>query len=109
MSRLTRWPGRRAHRWRQGQRRRHFQGGQLEAVTAAPNAGYIFATWTENGAVVSGSASYAFTLRGDQDLVANFIPNPFPAISGAYNGLFCDETNGVSPAELRLLHDHGHG
>ncbi|MGO9203558.1 MAG: InlB B-repeat-containing protein, partial [Limisphaerales bacterium] len=66
-------------------------------VTAVPNAGYIFATWTENGAVVSGSASYAFTLRGDQDLVANFIPNPFPAISGAYNGLFCDETNGVSP------------
>ena len=27
----------------------------------------------------------------------SFIPNPFPAISGAYNGLFCDETNGVSP------------
>ncbi len=73
-----------------------FEAGSSRSVTATPSAGYIFANWAENGAVVSGSASYTFTLRSDRNLVANFIPNPFPVVSGTYNGLFYDETNGVS-------------
>ncbi len=73
-----------------------FEAGSSRTVTAAPNAGYIFATWTENGGIVSGSARYTVTLRGDRNLVANFIPNPFPGVSGTYSGLFADETNGVS-------------
>jgi hypothetical protein len=74
-----------------------FKAGTSRTVTATPNNGYIFANWTENGAVVSGSASYTFTLHYDRDLVANFVSNPFPAVSGSYYGLFYDETNGVSP------------
>ena len=75
-----------------------FKAGSSRTVTATPNAGYIFAGWTEDGGAVSGSASYTFALWSDRNLVANFIPNPFPAVSGAYNGLFADETNGVSPS-----------
>lgn len=75
-----------------------FKAGSSRTVTAAPNAGYVFANWTENGGVVSGSASCTFTLRSDRNLVANFIPNPFPAVSGTYNGLFADEANGITPA-----------
>jgi Divergent InlB B-repeat domain len=31
-------------------------------VTATANSGYTFATWTENGIVVSSSANYTLTL-----------------------------------------------
>ena len=41
-------------------------------VTATPNSGYQFVNWTENGAAVSTSASYTFTLTSDRTLVANF-------------------------------------
>ena len=74
-----------------------FRAGSSRTVTASPSPGYIFANWTENGAHVSASVTYTFTLRSDRNLVANFIPNPFPAVSGTYNGLFGDEANGVSP------------
>jgi hypothetical protein len=43
-------------------------------VTATPNSGYGFVNWTENGAVVSTSASYQFTNIVNQSLVANFGP-----------------------------------
>ena len=43
-------------------------------LSATANSGYIFANWTENGEVVSVSATYGFTVSGDRDLVANFIP-----------------------------------
>lgn len=66
-------------------------------MKAAPGNGYIFENWTENGAVVSRSTSYTFVLTGSRSLVAHFVPNPFPAVSGTYTGLFLDETNGVSP------------
>ncbi len=39
---------------------------------AAPNAGYHFVRWTENGSEVSTSADYSFTVTGDRTLVAVF-------------------------------------
>lgn len=42
------------------------------SVTATPNAGYTFMTWTENGNVVSTSSTYSFTVTGNRTLVANF-------------------------------------
>src|SRR5439155_5318340 len=44
------------------------------SVTVAPtaNSGYSFANWTENGNVVSTSASYSFTVNANRNLVANF-------------------------------------
>jgi hypothetical protein len=41
-------------------------------LIANPNAGYAFANWTENGAVVSTNPNYTFTVTADRTLVANF-------------------------------------
>ncbi|MGA2176288.1 MAG: immunoglobulin domain-containing protein [Verrucomicrobiota bacterium] len=41
-------------------------------VTATPNAGFAFTSWTENGVVQSTSASYTFTVTTNRTLVANF-------------------------------------
>ncbi len=46
--------------------------GSTATVTATANSGYSFANWTENGTVVSTSASYSFTVTGNRTLVANF-------------------------------------
>lgn len=43
-------------------------------LTAVPNSGYHFKNWTENGSIVSTSASYAFTAASNRALVANFSP-----------------------------------
>ena len=52
-----------------------FQQGQSCTVVASPNADYTFTSWTENGNVVSTSASYTFTVSGNRTLVANFTYN----------------------------------
>ena len=49
--------------------------GDTATVTAAPNNGYSFVNWTENGSVVSTDAIYTFTVDGDRTLVANFALN----------------------------------
>ena len=46
--------------------------GQTCTLTATPNSGYTFINWTENGIVVSTSASYTFTVNSNRTLVANF-------------------------------------
>ena len=51
-----------------------YTNGTSATVTATPNAGYGFASWTDNGAVVSTSASYTFTNIVNRSLVANFAP-----------------------------------
>ena len=37
--------------------------------------GYTFLNWTENGVVVSSDEQYHFTLTGDRNLTANFVPD----------------------------------
>ena len=49
-----------------------FSCGSVVTVAATPNAGYSFVSWTQNGNVVSGSASYTFTANASVTLVANF-------------------------------------
>jgi hypothetical protein len=49
-----------------------FLTGSSQTVTATPNVGYIFTSWTQNGNVVSTSANYNFTLTANTTLVANF-------------------------------------
>jgi hypothetical protein len=51
-----------------------YTNGTKATVTATANAGYGFANWTDNGAVVSTSANYTFTNIINQSLVANFVP-----------------------------------
>jgi hypothetical protein len=49
-----------------------FACGSSQTVTATANGGYTFVNWTENGTGVSTSASYTFTVTGNETLVANF-------------------------------------
>jgi kumamolisin len=50
----------------------NYASGSSATVSATPASGYTFSRWTENGSVVSTSASYAFTVNGSRTLVANF-------------------------------------
>jgi hypothetical protein len=43
-------------------------------LTASANPGWGFQKWTENGAQVSTSMNYTFTVRTNRTLVANFVP-----------------------------------
>jgi hypothetical protein len=68
------------------------QGFQA-TVNAVPGANYTFFNWTENGAPVSGSALFTFTVEQPRDLVANFLEIMYlanavavPAAGGTING-----------------------
>jgi hypothetical protein len=50
-------------------------------VVAIPAAGFFFSNWTENGNVVSTSATYTFTLNSNRNLVANFTTAPVYTIT----------------------------
>jgi hypothetical protein len=56
----------------------NFATGSSQTVTATPNGGFSFVNWTQNGSVVSTSASYTFTLTSNVTLVANFTTVPAP-------------------------------
>ena len=60
-----------------------FDANASKTVTATANSGYEFVRWTENGATVSTSPSYTFTLIGNRSLVAVF--NDTGGGSGGYN------------------------
>ena len=47
-------------------------GSAIVSANAASN--YAFTNWTENGSVVSTSATYAFTISGNRNLTAHFQP-----------------------------------
>ena len=49
-----------------------YEGGQTCTLTAVANPNFTFTNWTENGSVVSYSASYSFVVEGDRTLVAHF-------------------------------------
>jgi hypothetical protein len=59
--------------------------GQSITIKATAARGSIFTGWT--GSVVSGSPSLTFTMQEGMNLQANFEPNPFPPVSGAYYGI----------------------
>ena len=52
-----------------------YQPGSTASVSATPNTNpqtYVFADWTEGGAVLSTNSTYSFQVLGNHDLVANF-------------------------------------
>jgi predicted pyridoxine 5'-phosphate oxidase superfamily flavin-nucleotide-binding protein len=65
---------------------RRLEVGRAYALTATPGAGYVFSNWT--GGLTAGNSSLSFIMRSNLVLNANFVPNPFLRIKGAYNGLF---------------------
>jgi hypothetical protein len=52
-----------------------YPSGSLVTVSAAANAGFGFARWTENGLAVSSLANYQFNATGNRSLIANFTNN----------------------------------
>ena len=104
-----------------------FDQGQSCTVTATPNSGYYFANWTENGNVVSSSATYTFTVNDARNLVANFTTEPLPQefnitlsanpIQGGTvsfgakdnrEDIFCDFENGL-PSDWTTIDADGDG
>ena len=55
----------------------NYTAGAPVTVTAQPNTGYDFVSWTENGTVVSENATYTFTAEMDRALTANFARKTF--------------------------------
>ncbi|MDD4222639.1 MAG: hypothetical protein PHF83_05855 [Candidatus Methanomethylophilus sp.] len=55
-----------------------YSEGSSVTLTAHPSSGYSFASWTENGSVVSTSANYSFTASADRTLTASFSENVTP-------------------------------
>ena len=51
--------------------------GSTATLTATPATGYTFVNWTENGAVISTSATLQFVVYGNRTLVANFSANAY--------------------------------
>lgn len=49
-----------------------YPAGSTASLVAAPNPGFGFLNWTENGSQVSTSPNYSFTVNADRALVANF-------------------------------------
>ncbi|MGD0615164.1 MAG: hypothetical protein ABSA69_06955, partial [Verrucomicrobiota bacterium] len=62
--------------------------GATYTVTAKPASKYIFVNWT--GDEDSDKAKLTFLMQSNMMLTAEFIPNPFIPILGAYQGLFSD-------------------
>lgn len=60
------------------------------SVTATPNEGYRFVSWSNNGEVVSTESTYKFVASEDLTLVANF-----EAISQYTVTIFYDDTMGT--------------
>lgn len=63
-------------------------------INAAPNMGYTFTSWTENGVIVSASPAYTLVINANKTLVANFTINTYTLILNAVNG-----TATASPAQ----------
>ena len=54
-----------------------FNYGQICTVQASANIGFAFVNWMENGAQVSDQPTYSFTVTGNRNLVAHFIPTSY--------------------------------
>jgi len=76
-----------------------FRGMQLEVgktyrIRAVPGPGQLFAGWT--GGLNSDGMALSFIMQTNLELVANFIPNPFPVVRGKYAGLMAN-AHGITP------------
>ena len=69
----------------------NYPGNSTCTLIATANPAWNFQSWTENGAQVSASASYAFTVQSNRSLVAVFVQLP-PSLNASL----------TSPGSLKL-------
>lgn len=50
-----------------------YENGESVTVSATPETGYVFESWSSNGTQVSTNADFTFTLTSDTALTANFV------------------------------------
>jgi Divergent InlB B-repeat domain/Cysteine-rich secretory protein family/Bacterial Ig domain len=75
--------------------------GREYVLSAAPFDGWLFSHWS--GGESSTSAKLTFTMRAGLELTANFIPNPFLAHAGSYNGLlFADDVEHATSGFVKV-------
>lgn len=66
--------------------------GDNVSLSATPNAGYVFASWTDGATVVGNAPNLTFAASANRALVANFVQgyavgtNVFPPLAGTANG-----------------------
>lgn len=70
------------------------------ALKATPAAGNLFSNWT--GTITTNKNPLTLKAASNIVLQANFVPNPFPALKGTYNGLFALDT-GVAEVTAGML------
>ncbi|MFO7593523.1 MAG: hypothetical protein R6X15_05695 [Pseudomonadota bacterium] len=63
-----------------------YDDGDQVTVTATPNDGYSFSSWTAGNSEVSTSASYSFSAEQDRNLTAHFVLNSY-SVGGVVSGL----------------------
>jgi hypothetical protein len=88
-----------------------YAAGAEATVTAAPNAGYTFSSWTVGGGVVSTSPSFTFDMPGsNRALVANFAaiappkpekPAPVIPVKKAPN-VTTGSASGIAPTQATI-------
>ena len=53
-----------------------YLAGNTCTLTATANSGYIFTSWTKDGAIVTTNNTFSFTVTGTANYVANFTATP---------------------------------
>jgi len=66
--------------------------GKAYVLKATPTPGNLFSNWIVGGQAVIGP-TLNFIMSSNLTVVANFVPNPFPGLKGAYSGLFHPATS----------------
>lgn len=80
-----------------------YTSGASVNITASPNTGYTFVSWTEGANVISTSASYTFVIAGNRTLVANYVINSYTLTTTAN-----PSTGGsITKSPNQLKYDHG--
>ncbi|HOW63778.1 MAG TPA: immunoglobulin domain-containing protein [Candidatus Paceibacterota bacterium] len=74
--------------------------GKEYTLTATPAAGQVFSNWT--GSISSSQPTLKFRMESNLVLQAHFVPNPYPAWKGTYNGLFTSSAMPVTPGSSRI-------
>lgn len=87
-----------------------FSSGQSVTVTAYPEAGYVFDSWTEAGMTVSYNPTYQFTFTRSRALTANFVSpgsvgSTIVNADGSMGVVFYTDPSGVGGWQVALTDD----